>query len=625
MPGVIKLRGSWIAMVCVVVAGIQLFQTTARCVYAAQAADTTEFQRLGEEPDSVPDRSLESIQQAAPEHCVAYFSWSGWDDFDPQRSLTEKWLDQPEIQEAIETIRRELTSVLPKTDEATDQQRLASFLFQLSHHLAASPTGISIYELNLNETNNRPRLSVSLVADLGERLDDLKQAAQLFFEHPSAPSQETITVAGHRFQRVTLSGPLGELYFGVVGQRLALATDPAAATQLLEDMDTDRPSWLAELNGRYPLEHQTGLTRINLQSIQESLVARMDSEKKSIWLALGLDQATEWATVTGLEGRGTIQRGGLKLSGAPRGLFQLLEPENSIGFDQLMGIDPKSDQIHLLNLPVQELLPFIRKTTRQLGIEDPIEEPALQLRQDLGVDLEDLLGSLSGRFTIYGKLTMPFPARGWVVSVGVTDEDVFEEQFAKVVAFINGRSGWECTEEQREGKTYYRVSAGEAIYISRSSGEIVCSMNRRAITKYWKRKESVESSSAEEAVSREVELTQELDSLVQLIQAPELKDRKFIYAGSIDFRPYIQLAVPILSVMLQGKVPGTNLSMQDAPSAQVLTKYWEPSLFALYRSETGYDFYSCQTFPFLSPGPLAPTLLGWLIPLTQLTEESADN
>lgn len=565
----------------------------------------------GQSVPAVNTVSLSQVDRAAPEKCWAYFSWTGWNDFDPERSLTEKWLAQPEMKASFDRLRSELRKVAQENLPEEDAERL-ELAVEMGLNLVQHPASICLHEIDIEKGT----LAACLISHMGQEPATatltqlrswLKEASdmELF--------QETIGDVSYDAIRIP-DGP--SVYLGVEAGCLVLAIDRTAVEKWQTDRQTDEPQWLQELKQRYSISHLTAVAIINLHEIQPLISRSMDPETRGYWDELGGSQWQQLSVTVGVAPRGAIMRGGLKIEQPMRGVWKLLQPADPLQVADLAGINPRSDQIHVLQLPITEAVSFVRKMALESQWEDPTQEPIAQVLTETGIDLEAWLGSLSGRVIAYGALTMPFPQRGWVVSLGIRDSDAWDRQFQKLLEYVSQRPEVTVETYDYQGRTIYEVTRGESAFISPADDQVLFSFNRRAITQYWKRLEQAEAGELEGAVGFAAPYG-------SFFQEPIFGERRFLVASMIDYRPYIQMAIPALSLIFSENLPGTNLSMSDFPSVTALTNYLEPSLSAVFQTDDGYEFYYQQTAPFLSPGISTPVIVGGLLPAVQAARMAA--
>lgn len=574
-------------------------------------------QPQGEPSDTATVVFEEQIKAAAPQDSLVFLAWSGWDDFVADRSLTEKWLAQPEMLTFYQKVVSELQQWISRELKPQDQ-KLAQLAIDWGRQLIQRPSMFCWHQPSAETSSSESWPEFLLVTHATDADSDLLARLKEECDTRFAMEFVQVEIEGTRFDRAQLDGA-GPFFIGQIDRWLVLATSRNSIESWLADRKTPIPPWLVESCQRYSIDHMTAVGRIDLRGIRQYFGDRIDQRTEEMLGELGVEGLDELLIHFGVESRGAICRGGVVMDQPMTGLFELARPAHPLKDVDLAGIKPGSDQVHILNLPLTELFPWIRATARQLGNEDPLVELEQQLKQDVDIDLETWVGSLSGRMTAYGSMTLPYPTRGWVFGFGIRDETTFDSALQKLFAYLENRQLASIEKlVQRSGQVIYKISSTQTLYLCHSHSEVLLSQNQRALTRHWGRVESFnsESETLEDSIA-------ESEPFRQLLHSPQFGERRFLVASMIDFRPYTQLAISGLALTFRGPLPGTNLSMSDLPPPEVWTRHLEPSLYAVYVSPTGYDFHYQQTAPFLTPGVSTGVLAGLMLPAVQMLRESA--
>ena len=296
-----------------------------------------------------------------------------------------------------------------------------------------------LYQLDWDEAS-QPEVSAILVSHMGEQsVEAQRWLLEYLQKAPSVSIQET-KVGDLAFQAIEMSGS-PTMYLGVVDENLVISLGTDAVENWLRDRETPEPMWIVALKQKYDVGHITAVLDIDLAAIYAVFADQIPEDAKRVVTELGADGLQHFSIVYGVAPRGSIMRGGLQVQQPMRGLFQLLATAETVTPQSLAGVDPKAEQVFVVQLPLDRILPYIHELAGKLQFEDPSLEPLQTLSDQTGIDVEQLLNSLSGRVTVYGAMTMPNPQRGYNIGLGLRDRELFQQQLDAVISYAREALG----------------------------------------------------------------------------------------------------------------------------------------------------------------------------------------
>jgi len=326
--------------------------------------------------------------------------------------------------------------------------------------------------------------------------------------------------------------------------------------------------------------------------------------------ALGFDAIESFSLGGGLDDRGTVHRGRIKLSGEMGGMLTLLDGKPLVAADlEPISVESPVALVFQLNLG-EALTAFLDSCEHESAPED-----AAHLAQDwrrnikralekTGVDLHDeFLGEMGDTWRLFVRPGPSALINGWTLSVDLSDS----EKFSKVTRTLlqdfrqkSGNSGVNIVSQKNEQAEFHSVHIGGfplvptwAIY-----------ENRLWITTSTIAAHNLLTSPAPEKTLAEADHVR-----------PFLEEGKqTIKLFHLDVAEVMKLVLPLVAMQIDSLPLGVPIDSSLLPPLEVVTKHLRPTVIAVERTHGGIEITHHGTLPSVDLGQVAPVLVGVALP-----------
>lgn len=536
--------------------------------------------------------------QMAPEDCLFYTTWASVEAPDPNGSITEKWLAQPELGESY---RKLMTAIRTLNGSGSAVDEAENFILTLVQRCLQN--ACSIYLSDFDPNAFPQGLEGAALITLGDDATDLESQLRGFLESQMWGFIEINTrQIGDWTIRVVRSEGL-VFQWGVVDNKyLAVTIGEGEMEQLLDNMKSETPQWLADLKSEITVDRISAVTSINIEkglgSIRESLEGQTrpsdEFEKFLEFTGLGKTSFAGW--VSGLDEKGFLCRGILEADGESEGIFGILA-QTPLEIDQLAKVsnDPTLLTAGAISFP--KLLDLL--------IYSEILPDLNTLNDNLGLDIDikaDLIDALDEHAYIYGSVNVTNPTAGWVVGIGASSEMEITDGYERIIEKLRELS--EDSDNRFESsefndRTIYSLTdestnfmATPPVFWTLADGELLISLDKSSLRRHIRRDPSGKKSLAMNPWITE-----------NAFAAPRMDAEGPLFISAVDLPSLIKIGVPLLAVM-GGEIfpPRFDYDVDDLPSVEVLTRDMQPNVTALFRTPEGWEVLTRQTYPGSTPG-----------------------
>lgn len=562
--------------------------------------------------------------RAAPESCLLFSSWEGFGSLDPNRSESEKWLNQKEmilfgqkVEKAIfqaidfHLSKEKMDSGLPKMAATAGGHLLVSFV--------KKPGSFYIEEF---QPDKKIPARFGAHIDLGDRFELmnglLKGIAKELAKEPGV-RVSSASAGGQSFYKLELDQFPIPMYWNLSEGHLHVVSDPKVLEAWNERSRTPVPSWLRSIQKDFPNGHINSISFVNFQKLLRDTQHRIPEDVKAGAKKLGLDQLKDLVITTALNKEGTIVEGRLGFQSPDVPMIGFL-PKVGWKEDELARVRKSQHLVAGAKVDFRKLMDFINLASEVSGqsnvMKDMFEDASRQ-----GFDLESLGESIGPGILIHGNLSL-IPMMSVAISVDINDPEKFQVQYDKVLNDIQKAA--EVSDDlpeasrpeivKRNGYTMASIVSpgGGRLYFSQNGERLAISGSSRLVAKVLKNKPAKE---------KITDLT-----FMKNVFGNKFKKRGSPFAiTSFDSVPGVKTALPGLQVLmpLDQPIPGTDIALRDIPSADTIVNGWKPTVSAFYRTEKGLEFTSQMTAPTFSPGVTVGFMTGLLLPAVQQARDAA--
>jgi hypothetical protein len=376
------------------------------------------------------------MASVAPEDCLWYLTWSGCAKADPaSKNKTEQLLAEEEIQRFGTELEHRVVAAIrehARGPEAIAAQEVP----KLIKVALTRPAAAFIADLKFRvPMNGPPDVHGGLIINIGDEADEVKASLDRLAALLPQPS------AAGKWQR--LASPDGRdpvVEWGIDGKYLVVGLGEGSADAIVAREKGTPPKWLTALHERLKVERPAMVHYLNIKKIMQIVqqVAGGGGMRGLVVLdALGLNNLTSLASVSGLDGTGWASNSLLAMDGPPTGIFALSDG-HPLSADSLAAI-PKDATFALVGR--LDLDRAYRGVSETAGKIDPrarlmLEQGLAMAENHLGVDLSrDIFKALGDTWCVYSA-----PSEGGLLVTGLTVVVPLRdrERFAKAEARLRG-------------------------------------------------------------------------------------------------------------------------------------------------------------------------------------------
>lgn len=567
------------------------------------------------------------MSQVAPETCVYYSTWAGFGEIDPEASTTEKWMAQKEIQEAVTKF---VGAFKKMASEESDpgQQALVDFVVNFGETFLTQPGAlyVSKFEVHDTETFVIEGAFVLKLGDQSEAFSDALEKLILSADENGVEKLDNIEIDGKEFKVYPIEDTEHEIIWGVHDGYLYLAPNSHSMNDVLKNAKTPAPQWLNDIRERLKVTRVSTVSYLDTEQLLP--LTRMIGERdveKILMETVGLQHLTHISWVTGLEKDGFVARSSIDFEdGKLPGVFSFIDGA-PIKPEDVGRVDKEAMVMLSHRLSTEKIYDFIFEVADEMGGREDIELQIEQFETMTGVELKsEIVDSVDDLVTFYGSINLLSPTSGWVATVKIKNEMVFQGAYRKLNEFVEtmaDENEFEFKEQTRRGKTIYSVSGLDDLGFfgmepswTLDEGELIFSLNRGAVSSHVRR-----DGSGAENIALQAPLSKLFTMGDDNKQGP-------IGVVQFDIAQVVELAVSSLRGFLpddEELIPDSGLYGRDIPTAEVLTNGVDPNITGIYRTPKGIELYQQQTYPGSSPGSMLALGLGLTLPAVNTTRAAA--
>jgi hypothetical protein len=272
-------------------------------------------------PLSLPPLPEDPVMASvAPDECVWYLSWSGSAKPDAaSKNQTEQLLGEEEVQRFGGELEHQI--VAATREHAHGPEAIAAQeVPKLVKTALTRPAAMFVSDFKLGQRG--PDIHGGLIINLGAQTDDVKASLdRLSTLLPAQPN----AVAG-KWQRVPTPEGAPVVEWGIEGKYLIVGIGDGSADGISSREKGTVPKWLTAIRGRLKVERPAMVHYLNIKKIV-ALVKETGGPGRGvppqILEALGVNNLTSLASVSGLDGNGWTSNVLLGMDDPPAGVFAL--------------------------------------------------------------------------------------------------------------------------------------------------------------------------------------------------------------------------------------------------------------------------------------------------------------
>jgi len=568
--------------------------------------------------DVVPLPEDPVVAQVAPEKCLFYASWTGKKKASPEAtSSTEQLFSDPNFLDYLKHVHEQFQNALSQGvgSQGISKQHLDGALCFLKH-LHSHAGSVYISEINTN-WNRPPEISSGLVL----RVDDVDRDAfmenlQLFLKLLPAESQSVVHLESNPYSRIDMGNGAPPVHWVLKENYLLVSIGEGEIEKMAKRLDGPVPSWLQEAKQAVATLRPASFVHLDIQhlfSVIEKSVRPGDAvEFAGALQAFGFDAIESFSFGGGLDNRGTVHRGRIKLSSELRGMLKLLncKPLVAEDFEPISNASPAA-VVFQLN-PAEALTAFLESCEHELA-PTPFPQTAVDWRRNIkmlaemtGVNFhDDFLGSLGDTWRLFVQPRPGALIHGWTLSVDLADSDIFSEVHETLLTYFRENVGnggpVKIVSEESELAVFYSA------YI-----------NNFPLRPTWTIFED------------RLWITTSAEVLLQSLATPAYEKnlaeaehiRPFLEEGKqtikifhLDVAEVMKLVLPLVAMQLDA-MPAGMLPIDSSilPPLEVVTKHLRPTVIAARRAHEGIEITHHGTLPSMEIGQIAPLLAGAVLP-----------
>ncbi len=565
------------------------------------------------------------LSRAAPEECLAYVSWAGTATPDAKSvNQTEQLIAEPEVQKLISAIDDAVTTGIKQgAQRGAHDAEVVKDVYPLAKTLLTRPAAVFLSKVEVS-FQGPPSVEGGAVFNLAEKTSAVSEILNRLEKLAPPGAVDKVEIAGGSLHRIK-TGTMPPVTWGIRGKYLIVGVGEGAVEGILQRALAQPPAWLAAIRRQLPVDRRSTVMYFNVKQIVTQFAPLGGPKVKLVLDALGLNNVNYLASVTGLDGQGTVARTLVAIDGEPQGIFQLAAAKplagadlSAIPRDATLAAAGRLDAVAALDL----LLAQIEKVDP--SAREDFKRGIGAMEKELGIDLkEDLLKPLGDVWCAYNS-----PAEGGLLVTGLTgvvrvkDHDRLELTLVNLVGLFHDRVEGPAAEASKSGSSYsYRRTprivkttfGGQVIYhFDLVDGEFPlapawCLTNKELIV-------STFPSNIKSYLSRGSDY-QSLAAVPGVAQTLEAGNA--VALTYCDTRKVVEFVYPLLCI--GGKLIASELSREgfplDAslvPSAAAIFPHLCPSVGLVRRTPAGIEVETRGPLVGVGGGPLLPLSFFWL-------------
>lgn len=581
-------------------------------------------------PLSVPPLPEETMMaNIAPEECLGYLSSVGMATPDAKSTnQTELLFAEPEVRQMAAEIERAVKSGLKQSlpQDTLPPGVTSGDIADAIKLVLTRP--LAVYVSSIQMQPSGPAIRGGIVVDCGKDAPKLRATLeQLTRIAPPQLITET-DVEGEKWKSFAGNPELG-LVFGFHNNCFIVTLGKDEAKALMKRATAQPPAWLAKLRQDLPVERLSTVTYINLKAVKKLALPMAGPQAAGILTALGLDNATSLASVTGLDQKGFVSKTLVGIDGTATGVLALADTKPLTPTD-LAPIPRDATFAVAFKLNPEKTIDTI------LGIFDRIDPRAKNdilrdingMKSDLGLSLrDDILKPLGDTWRIFDSPSEGGVLTGLIVVVSLNNPKQAAATNATLVKAIQSRLAKagkrlpldeDSSREMGPRMTVLKFAGSDInTFDSGPIGapvtpawcitdkELIVSLHPQSIKAYLSRNADFES------LANVPEVAQSFQGdagPIKLAYGNTQRVFDVLYPAILTFSKYLSLA---------SQQTGVNLSPAMLPSARAIRPHLAPTVMAVRRTKAGIEVVEQRTLPSASLATTVPVGVGLLVPAIQ--------
>jgi len=256
-----------------------------------------------------------AVANAAPEECLFYLSWAGTAKPDPKsENQLEQLLAEPEVQHLVAEVERRIREGLKKAAAREGPQATAMVdeIADLVKKALTSPAAIYLGKLEIGQ-RPPPVIQGGAIVGLGDDAAKVRATLEKYAKVLPPGALQEVKVGGESFWSIKPDPEAPTFALGVHGKHFVLGIGEGEAEAIVKRMAGKPPAWLAQVRRQLPVPRPSSVVYVNLNKIGAMIQAAMaeapfEMPFQVVVRALGLDNFTSLASVSGLDKTGFVSR-----------------------------------------------------------------------------------------------------------------------------------------------------------------------------------------------------------------------------------------------------------------------------------------------------------------------------
>ena len=567
--------------------------------------------------DVVPLPEDPVVAQVAPAECLFYSSWTGKKKALPDAtSSTEQLFSDPKFLDYLKQVNETLYNLVEQqgVGQGVSEEQLDAALYFLNHlHTHAGSVYLSEVDA---KWNTAPKISGGLVL----RVDDDDREAfmenlQVVLNLLPKEMQTVVHLESNPYSRIDLGKGAPLVHWVLKENYFIVGIGGGEIERMAKRLDGSVPSWLVEAKQAVATPQPASFVHLDIQRIFSTIENLMRPQNAAEFAgtleAFGLDAIESFSFGGGLDDRGTVHRGHLKLAAELRGMLKLVDSKPLVAAD-FGPISSENPAAVVFQLDPAEMLTAFLDSCEHDSAPEHFARTATQWRrniqrvqQRMGVDLhQEFLGSIGDTWRLFAQPGPGGLINGWTISVDISDSDKFSEVTKSLLEDFRqkaGNSGVNIVSQKNEQAEFHSVhTPGFPLVPTWAIYE-----DRLWITTSTVAAHQLLTSPAPEKTLAEAEHVR-----------PFLKEgKRTIKLVHLDVAEVLKLVLPLVGMQLNAMPAGMlPVDASILPPLEVLTKHLRPTVIAVERTDAGIEITHHGTLPSVNPGLVAPLLVGGALP-----------
>jgi hypothetical protein len=365
-------------------------------------------------PLSLPPLPEDPVMASvAPEECLWYLSWSGTAKADAaSKNQTEQLLAEEEVQRFSAELEHRIVAALrehargPEAIAAQEAPKLIKMAL-------TRPAALFVSDFKIGQSG--PDIQGGMIINLGDQPDDVKG---------SLDRLATLLPPGNgpagKWQRLPTPPGAPVVEWGIDGKYLIVGVGEGSADGIVARTKASPPSWLVAIRKRLPVERPAMIHFLNIKKVV-TLVQEAGGPGRGVPAqvldALGVNNLTSLASVSGLDGSGWTSRELLGMEGPPAGIFNLTGDDPLAPAD-LASVPEDATFAFAARLDLDRVYRGVSSIAGKIDSRARMQlEQGLALAENhLGIDLSrDIFKAVGDTWCVYSA-----PSEGGLLVTGLT-------------------------------------------------------------------------------------------------------------------------------------------------------------------------------------------------------------